>query len=414
MARKGKSWEPRQKKKRIYPLLTVAVLVPVLVILCYIFFHREPQDLLLRDSKTVAEIQSQNDERHDKTTAEKTDSDNENRGTGESTGPDSDNENHGNAESTGPDSDNENRGNAESTGLSTDEENRNKETTENSAPDDRLCGDVKENLEVCFINVGQGDCILISCDSHYALIDGGPDSKGSAIRMFLQKRGIEKLDYIFVTHFDADHIGGLDSVAYKFDCDGIIMPDYSKDTRAYYNLMEIIQSKLIKIIRPAVGEKYYLGDAELTILSPEEGAFEDENDYSIVVSLRYHERTFLFMGDSTEKGELRLLEGAANVKTDVLKVSHHGSGSSSTEEFLKAAGPEYAVISCGKDNDYGHPHAETLERLTQCGAKILRTDELGTITFICDGENIRYYYSQSVQNLFISPACCAVSRCYAA
>ncbi len=375
MARKGKSWEPRQKKKRIYPLLTVAVLVPVLVILCYIFFPREPQDLLLRDNKTVAEIQSQNDERHDKTTAEKTDSNNENRESAASTGPDSNNENHGNAESTG---------------LSTDEENRNKETTENSAPDDRLCGDVKEELEVCFINVGQGDCILISCDSHYALIDGGPDSKGSAIRMFLQKRGIEKLDYIFVTHFDADHIGGLDSVAYKFDCDGIIMPDYSKDTRAYYNLMEIIQSKLIKIIRPAVGDKYYLGDAELTILSPEEGAFEDENDYSIVVSMRYHERNFLFMGDSTEKGELRLLEDAARMKTDVLKVSHHGSGTSSTEEFLKAAEPEYAVISCGKNNDYGHPHAETLKRLSQCGAEILRTDELGTITFICDGANIRY------------------------
>ena len=248
----------------------------------------------------------------------------------------------------------------------------------------------EDMLEVHYIDVGQGDATLIKCGEHAMLIDAGDYTKGSAVWAYLLKQNVDKLDYVIGTHLDADHIGGMDVVITKFDCGVILVPEYEKDTRSSEELFDAIESKSYHNTLPKVGDTYQLGDAVFAILAPKKEYYEKENNYSIGIRLVYGQNSFLFVGDAQEESEEEMLMSGQELKTNVLKVGHHGSSSSTSEEFLHEVAPAYAVISCGEGNDYGHPHAAVLNLLRREGVRVFRTDEQGSVVAYSDGINITW------------------------
>ncbi|NBJ95158.1 ComEC/Rec2 family competence protein [Parablautia muri] len=251
-----------------------------------------------------------------------------------------------------------------------------------------------DEMEVHFIDVGEGDATLIKCGGQSMLIDAGDDSKGTAIQNYLQKQGVKNLDYLILTHPDADHIGGAPVIITKFNIDKVFVSNYEKDTKTYQKLIQALDNKRLKYITPKVGDKYYLGTASITIAGPNK-EYTDPNDASIALTIQNGKNKFLFTGDAEEKAEQDILENSIDISADVYKVGHHGSKTSSSEAFLKAAAPSYAVISCGEGNSYGHPHAQTMNNLRAMGVQVYRTDEQGSIIATSDGNKISWNCSPS-------------------
>ncbi|KNZ68658.1 DNA internalization-related competence protein ComEC/Rec2 [Thermincola ferriacetica] len=244
-------------------------------------------------------------------------------------------------------------------------------------------------LKVHFINVGQGDSILIQTPGgKNLLIDAGPNSAESTVESYLQAQGVKKLDVVVGTHPHEDHIGGLDGVIRSFDIGKIYLPKASHTTEAYASLLQSIKNKGLKVSTAAAGVVLDLGPGiEAKFLAPNGTGYRDLNDYSAVIELKYGKNSFLFEGDAETVSEHQMLAAGYNLDVDVLKVGHHGSRSSSSSSFLRAVTPKYAVISVGAGNSYGHPAYETVAALANAGAKIYRTDEAGTIVAVSDGTN---------------------------
>lgn len=252
------------------------------------------------------------------------------------------------------------------------------------------------NLKVHFIDVGQGDSTLIECDGEYMLIDAGQNDKGLVLWSYLEKQGATHLKYAIGTHPDADHIGGLDVILYRCDVDTVMMPDLEKDTRTYDDVIQTIENKSLKKISPEVEAEYTLGSATFTIVAPNKDYGTDgANDWSIGVLLQNGNDRFLFVGDAEEESESDMLQNGIDISADVYKVAHHGSNTGTTQEFLDAVNPTYAVISCGESNSYGHPHQEVLDKLRNAGVQVFRTDEQGTIIAYSDGNGITWNTSPS-------------------
>lgn len=250
-------------------------------------------------------------------------------------------------------------------------------------------------MQVHFIDVGQGDATLIACDGHYMLIDAGNNDKGTTVQSYLMSQGVEKLDYVIGTHPDADHIGGLDVVIYKFDCDTIIMPDVANDTRTYDDVVQAMKSKGYQTTYPVVGETYTLGGATFTIVAPNADYGNDMNDWSVGVLVQNGNNRFLFTGDAEEKAEEDILNNGIDISADVYAAAHHGSKTATSQAFLDKVSPTYVVISAGEGNKYGHPHAEVLNRLRAAGISVFRTDEQGAIVATSDGNDITWNCSPS-------------------
>ena len=248
--------------------------------------------------------------------------------------------------------------------------------------DDINCG-----FTAYFLDVGEGDAIVIECDDYCMMIDGGPPDKSQYIYSFLKNHNIGRIDYMIATHPDADHVGGLASALNYADA-GIIMCTVKEhDTAQFKDFKKYAEKSGAQIIVPNAGDRFSLGNASVEILSPGRGETYSDNT-SIVLKVKYGTTTFLFMGDSEAEDEEFLLEFGADLKTDVLKVGHHGSLSSSTEEFIKKTDADIAIISVGADNSYGHPAEEVIKRLEKINADIYRTDECGIITVLSDGKTI--------------------------
>lgn len=244
-------------------------------------------------------------------------------------------------------------------------------------------------MEVHFLDVGQGDATLITCGGHAMLIDAGDDTKGTSIQNYLNKQKIKSLDYLILTHPDADHIGGAPVIITKFDISKVFVSNYEKDNKTYQKLIQALDDKRLKALTPAVKSKYSLGTAEFTILAPGD-TYDTPNDSSIALLLKNGKNTFLFTGDAEAEAEKDILSAGIDISADVYKVGHHGSRSSTSKKFFRAVDPAYAVISCGEGNSYGHPHAETLNTLRTNGVAVYRTDEDGTIIATSDGKNISF------------------------
>ena len=252
--------------------------------------------------------------------------------------------------------------------------------------------DVLGTLEVHYLDVGQGDATFIKCGDMWMLIDAGDNNQGINVQSYLETQGISKIDYVIGTHPDADHIGGLDVVISSFECGKILMPDEKKDTKTYKDVIEAIDDKKYKVTLPEVGKTYELDEAEFTIIAPNDN-YDDANNESIGILLKYGESSFLFTGDVEEDGEQDILKNGIDIHADVYKAAHHGSRTSSCDELLEAVKPKSIVISCGEDNSYGHPHAAILNYCLSNNIPIYRTDKQGTIVAKSDGKNITWNMS---------------------
>jgi competence protein ComEC len=248
---------------------------------------------------------------------------------------------------------------------------------------------VGPSLQVVFFDVGQADCILLKTGNHAMLIDAGNTGQDTLILNYLTEYGVTELDYLVATHPHADHIGAMASVVKAMDNVGmVLMPDKTHTTKAFENLINAIEEKNVPVSMPKPGDTFTLGDANMQVLAPNSAVYNDLNDYSIVLRVEFGNTVFLFTGDADTKSENEQLANGLSLNADVLKVGHHGSRTSSTQKYLDAVAPSYAVINCGAGNTYGHPHKEAWARLTTTGAVIYRTDENGTIIFVTDGETI--------------------------
>ncbi len=254
--------------------------------------------------------------------------------------------------------------------------------------------EVTEELAVHFIDVGQGDCTLITQGEHAMLIDAGDNSQGENVVSYLDYLGVDELDYLVLTHPDADHIGGADVVLYHIDCETVLAPDKEADTKSWSDVVDAMDAGNLDATHPQPGDSYALGEASFTVLAPLQD-YDDSNDCSIVLRLTHGDNTFLFTGDAEETAEADMLSAGYALSADVLKVGHHGSRSSTSDDFLAAVSPSFAVISCGEGNDYGHPHAATLNKLRASGVSVYRTDEQGTITVTSDGSSLVWNASPS-------------------
>ncbi len=246
-------------------------------------------------------------------------------------------------------------------------------------------------MKVTFLDVGQGDCTIIQTKDRAMMIDAGNNDQGEKVVDTLYRLGVEKLDYLILTHPDADHIGGADHVLRQIPTEQVVMPDVVNDTMTYYEVEELIREKEIPVTHPEVGKTYLLQDAAFTILCPERTEEEDLNASSVGVKLVHGDVSFVMCGDADTESEERMVKtfGEA-LQCDVLKCGHHGSSTSTSDAFLKKTDPAWAVISCGADNPYGHPHWEVLEKLEREDIQIYRTDQLGTLTAVSDGRNIHW------------------------
>ncbi len=252
------------------------------------------------------------------------------------------------------------------------------------------------SFEVHYIDVGQGDSSLIICDGQSMLIDAGENGHEIDVLNYLRMQGIEKLDYIIASHQHSDHIGGLPEVLDEIGTDNIIMPRITKDqtptNSTYTAFLKSVQNSGAKVIASKVGAIYTLGSATFEILGPVTDDAEDINNMSVVVKMTYGENTFLFTGDAEKEEEREIIATGADLDCDVLKVGHHGSGTSSGVDFLDAVSPEIFVIQVGADNDYGHPHENIIERLMKYADEIYRTDLCGDIVITSDGVNLSVTY----------------------
>jgi competence protein ComEC len=248
-------------------------------------------------------------------------------------------------------------------------------------------------MEVDFIDVGQGDSTLITDGTHAILIDAGETDYADTVASFIEDKGIKKLDLVIATHPHSDHLGGLPGVLKKIPAGEIMIPkipdDKTPTTKIYENFLDTADAQNIPLRETFAGDSFDVGDIHFDVLSPEKNAdYNDLNDYSTVLMLTYGDTRWLFTGDAEKPAENDILESGVNLSADVLSVGHHGSANSSTADFLVEIAPQIAVISCGKDNEYGHPTDEALTRLGEYTERILRTDISGTITLKTNGETI--------------------------
>ena len=252
------------------------------------------------------------------------------------------------------------------------------------------------DLEVHFIDVGQGDSVLIKKGNNSMLIDAGDNGYGNTVVSYLKANGIKKLDYVIGTHPHSDHIGGMDDVINSFDIGKVIMPKVTHNSKTFEDVITAVKNKGLKITTPKVGDKYALENSNFTILAPNSDSYSNLNNYSVSVRLEFESNSFVFTGDAEIQAENEMINNGLNLKADVLKLGHHGSQTSTTEAFLNKVNPKYAVIQVGEGNRYGHPDSIVIDRLKAKNIKTYRNDLNGNIVAVSDGETISFSTEKNI------------------
>lgn len=247
----------------------------------------------------------------------------------------------------------------------------------------------KGNLSVHFLDVGNADAILVICDDEAALIDAGENNQGDLVVEYMAMQGVSQIKYAIGTHPHADHIGGLDTVLLNMPVEMLLMPGRTHTSKTYLDVLDAIDHSGVEFIVPQVGDTFVLGQATLTVLSPDR-EWEDINNNSIVLHLQNGEDSFIFAADAERDAEIVMLDNGIVAEADVLKIGHHGSDTSSSYIWLNAIMPRWCVITCGAENEYGHPHEAVLSRLDDLkkvhGTKVYRSDLNGTIVAHSSGD----------------------------
>jgi len=239
-------------------------------------------------------------------------------------------------------------------------------------------------LSVHFIDAGEGDAILIVQGNYAMLVDGGSTSMGTTVFSYLRNHGIERLEYVVATHPFVDHIGGLPDVLRQMNVRNILLPMIYHDTPAYNTFLTAVEDSGADVAVPFAGHTFNLGDATITILSPNPtDEWENKANYSIVMRIEFGSTSFLLTGDAMREVEANLLDSTTKLSSDVLKIARHGASSATTSGFLDAVNPSIAVISAGENNSF--LSQEVLRRLNNAGVHVFRTDENGTIVITSDG-----------------------------
>ncbi len=250
-------------------------------------------------------------------------------------------------------------------------------------------------LKVHFVDVGQADCILLQSGEEAMLVDGGNVPDSDLVVSYLLDHGVEQLRYVVGTHAHEDHIGGLGAVLAVFPAEEVWCPVTEYDTKCFRDFAHYADQQDLSLFCPEPGAVYTLGEASVTVLGPIY-EYEDTNNTSIVLRVDHGKNSFLLTGDAEADAELDILDEGFDVSATVLKVGHHGSDTSTCYPWLRQVQPEYGVISCGTDNDYGHPHKEPLSRLRDAEVTVYRTDLQGHIVCVSDGETVRFETGKNV------------------
>lgn len=252
----------------------------------------------------------------------------------------------------------------------------------------------KNQMTIHYIDVGQGDCILIQVNNKNLLIDSGPSSNRKSLLDYLENLNIKKLDYIIATHPHEDHIGNMDTIIRRYNIGSFYSPKVTHSSTTFENMISSLVDKNLKINilnRGVTGIN--LGEnTSVSVYSPLENLYSDNlNDYSPIIKITFLNNSFLFTGDAEISTENTVLSQNENLKCDILKIGHHGSSTSTSPDFITAVNPSIAIISVGKNNPYGHPTPEIISLLNSLNIKTIRTDINGSIIAISDGSNIKIY-----------------------
>ena len=265
-----------------------------------------------------------------------------------------------------------------------------------------------DSFRMHFLDVGQALSVLVECDGQYMLYDGGNVDDGSMVVSYLQKQGVEELQYVFCSHAHEDHVGGLAAALAFFPANHVYSPVTEASTKCFQDFVKYTQQQGLQVEVPTVGTVWQLGSATVTMLGPV-AQYSETNDTSIVLRVDYGATSFLLTGDMESDAERDLVNSGANLKADVLQVGHHGSSTSTSYLFLNAVLPEMGVISCGVNNKYGHPHEETLSILRDAGVDVYRTDLLGTVVIGSDGQNYTIRTDKNATDAELNPTAPAAS-----
>ena len=244
-----------------------------------------------------------------------------------------------------------------------------------------------DKLNVYYLDVGQADSILIENNNKYMLIDAGNNEDGEKLVTYFKRLGITKFDIVVGTHAHEDHIGGMDDIINNFEIEDFYMPEVITTTKTFEDVLDALEVKQVAFQTPIIDSELVFENSKIKVLSVSDED-SDLNDTSIVLRLKYGTTSFLFTGDATEKIENTILN--KEIKSDVLKVAHHGSSTSNSLSFLKRVSPTYAVISVGEGNSYNHPHDVILNRLYDLNARVYRTDRDGTVVASSNGTLIDF------------------------
>lgn len=260
------------------------------------------------------------------------------------------------------------------------------EETDESVPTIPVNIELSKPLKAHYIDVGQADSIFIELpNGQCLLIDAGDNNNGNQIANYIKSLGYNQLDYVAATHPHADHIGGMTTVINNIKIGKFYMTEKEHTTKTFENMIDALSANNVDVYKAKVGTDIInITGLQVSILSPVSSYGDDLNNWSVVIKVVYKNNSFLFMGDAESKVEGQL----SNIDIDVLKVGHHGSDTSSSLSFLKKVTPGHAIISVGASNSYGHPTQTTLGNLESTGAKVYRTDLLGTILVTSDGNSI--------------------------
>lgn len=257
-------------------------------------------------------------------------------------------------------------------------------------PETNVCAAESDvTMAVHFIDVGQGLSILVQSGGQNLLYDGGDRSHSEQVVSYLQQQNVQNIDYMIASHYDEDHIGGLVDCMGIFSVSNILGSDYIHDSDLFNTFMNTATGNALTVQYPSVGDSFTFGTGTFTILAPN-GISQNSNDNSVVIKLENGSNSFIFTGDAEETSEQDMISTGMNLDCDVLSIGHHGSASSTTWDFLEATSPSYTVVSCGIDNQYNHPSAETMGRLSDMNIPVFRTDKQGTVIALSNGNTITW------------------------